>query len=253
MNDAATFPLPSVLQQQVRRRAEDWLKGQKALELRAELLSVAEAWEEVQSLFLRPGEGSVSIDDVMRYFLVDYLSVGTESGHSLRLDLMSTIVRCDLDDDVLGGADRIAAVRQIRHRSPEAFFWMLRLANAHAEICREALRTAFGSDTLKLKRGVQRTDVHHAIESWAYRGSVKSYGERTLTASVPLSSVLSVRGQEHEVIVLRHRWESSIRVGTSHENGSEVADEAERSWRDRLADHLENVARTIRQAHRRSG
>ena len=234
---------------EARAAAEDWLRSAEAEAIRQSISADICAVEVIEDYFNGWRQDPLGIGDVMRYFLIDYLEAGTADGHALRINPVSAIIRCDLGERGNRHGDRLDAAVRIRDECPSAFHWMLRLARQHANICQAVLYSSFKSHTLQLRRGVARTDVRFAIESWAFAGSVSAYGPIRLDAAVPLSSVLSLRAQEHEIVVARPSWESSIIANC--QRGHTGASEEHRipTWRDALATGLERSAARLRGRH----
>lgn len=134
-----------------------------------------------------------------------------------------------------------------RTTQPNAYLYMLDLARKHSEICQDVLRLAFKAEELPLVRKVSDATKHFAVVSCAYGEQVSSYGPITLHARVPLSSVLSVRPQEKEIVVIRQPWESSIddneddQPTKDNESSTTIS-----SRRENLAEGLEGIASRIR-------
>lgn len=219
-------------------KAEKWLVSDEARQLFEAAEEDSEAVKAIEDHFADWMPSTKTIDGITRYLVVGYLNAGTGAGQALRLDPATAIIRCVVGDSSIVADDPIKSARKIRDSCPAAFQYMLTLFHKHSEICRDVLRDAFKSDTLELRRGVHDDSQHYAVESWSFRGPVSSYGPITLSANVPLSSVLSLRAQEHEIVVLRHPWESSI---SAEMPPSEVT-----PWRERIAALLEDTATRLR-------
>lgn len=238
-------PRSSDLAARGRTKAHAWIESAQAKALRQSSLSNPDAAGAVVQYFAGWRVHPMSIDDITEYVLVDYFNVGTASGHALRNDLVSAIVRSHLGDRSLNATDRLPKAHQLRRDHPDAFDWILQLAWQHARVCQETLFEAFGTHSITLRRGVLDTSRHHAIESWAFCEDVSSYGPNTLLAQVPLSSVLSIRGQEHEIVVARATWEPTIEVSNSPDSLSRPESRAT-IWHQSVATALERCATWIR-------
>ncbi|MPY12094.1 hypothetical protein [Arthrobacter bussei] len=232
----------------VRVKGRDWLDGPESKILLDDLKSDVETVAILEGYFAGWRTPPMSVDDIVEYFILDYLGAGTGNGPALRQDPASAIIRCYVGDHERGGADRVLEARELSKASPRAFWFMVTLAKKHSSLCQEVLKSEFKSDVLKLQRGVRDSSVHFAIESWSYVDSVSNYGSITLRAEVPLSSVLSLRAQEHEIVLLRHPWESEIII-----EYPQAACETELApvapWRDRLAGYLDTLIGHIRSGH----
>lgn len=203
----ADLPNSAELVGEAHNRACDWLESDQASDLRRFYLRSLSDTDAVVQYFGDWKEEVKSLEHIARYFLEGYFGAGTGNGNALRIDPVSAIVRSYLGDKDRLCGDRIENANQLRADHPGAFNWMLRLASQHARICQETLTRHLGTHFVSLYRGVRDPRRHYAIESWAYRGSVSNYGPVTLRAEVPLASVLSIRRQEHEIVVIRNTWE----------------------------------------------
>lgn len=206
------IPVAKDMGREVLTKGRDWMNGPEAELLLNEIRSSSQARATLVEYFSHWRNPPMSFEDIVEYFILDYLHVGTGDGNALRQDPASAIVRHYVGDHEINGDDRIIHARLIHDHCPEAYWFMVALAKKHSSLCQEVLRSRFKSHVLYLQRGVTDSNKHFALESWAYAGSVKGYGEITLCAKVPLASVLSLRTQEHEIIVLRNTWESQIVV-----------------------------------------
>lgn len=222
--------------------ADTWLVGNEATSLLTRIQNNRPALKIIEDYFADWQSQPMDISEIMKYFLIGYLAEGTADGQALQTNPASSLVRCVLEDkNTKYLEDRLPKARDIRDSCPAAFQWMLTLICKHAEICQSVLRSSFNSHVLNLQRGVSDTTNPLPIESWSFNGSVSSYGPITLQASVPLASVLSLRGQEHEIVLIRHSWELSI-----IERAPEKTEPNTESWREQLAKRLENLANLIR-------
>lgn len=199
----------SDIEKMVRAKALRWLKSQEAISLLGSIRCNTEAVAALEGYFKGWRQDPMSLENIVEYFILGYLRVGTSNGPALRSNLVSAIIRCHVGDIELNSTDRITKAREVRNNCPDAFWFMVTLARKHSSLCQEVLRSEFNSDILDLRRGVNDPNVHFAIESWSFGASVSDYGSVTLRARIPLSSVLSLRSQEDEIIVLRTPTELS--------------------------------------------
>ncbi|WP_230671692.1 hypothetical protein [Rathayibacter sp. Leaf248] len=207
-------PLPSSSQLYAlsAHKLNSWLGSAECLQLIKEL-TISPAFQEASNAFLGKilDTRHVTPQMIAMRFVRGYLDVGTSSGNALKSDPVSQIIlskmsrRCRSDP-------AIAEACKLRETSPDLFEFMSQLIDIHSRIVRSVVRHAFQADNLVLRRGVADTRLISPIESWAYFGSVHSYGANTLIARVPVASILSLRGAEHELIVARPR-RSTLRPG----------------------------------------
>lgn len=187
----------------VRAKAMNWLKSQEANSLLDSNNLSTEAVRAIEDYFSGWRPAQMKINDIVEYFIVGYLQAGTSNGAALRSNLVSAIVRCDKEDTKTGPSDRLNQAQRIRDTCPEAFRFMVKLAEKHSTLCREVLRAEYDSDVIELRRGVDDDTCHFVIESWSYGLDVSGYGHITLRAQIPLDAVLSIREYENEIVVFR--------------------------------------------------
>lgn len=200
-------PLSSQLRRQAWVAATKWLDGPEFGELLAPLpdsshaLRAAEVFCEDRIPLIE------SWEDLGRWFVRDYLDAGTASGPTFHTHPVTRIIVSSAADmDGRSSTEVDPSVKVLRGAAEEVYGVMVALAARHSLLCQEVVRREFGANALVLRRGVKQARTSRVVESWAFRGSVGSYGPIALIARVPVTAIVSIRGAENELIASRQPW-----------------------------------------------
>ena len=193
------------LHSRIEEKATEWLSSEESAGLIARVENDKDALVAAHEFYGDWFPEKPTWREISAHFVRDYTNAGVASGFTLRVDPRSQILISDMAarEDYLEYYLR-SAVKKLRNNSPLVYNFMLDLLCVHMALCHEVIRKTFCSDFLILRRGVDNLELSHPIESWAYGGDSDEYGTYSLWARIPVSSIISVRRQEYELVVARN-------------------------------------------------